>query len=68
MLTLLRRVACYEIKLYASNFSHRSTCVVGINDIVDRTYRGCPQGCICGPLIRNIMMDPLIKQLEGICG
>lgn len=63
----LREGGCREIKLWQSYFSGREACVLGVNQTVGMdVVRGCPQGSICGPFIWNIMMDPLLRQLERL--
>lgn len=69
MFSRLREANCLEIKLWDSYFSHRSASVIGTNDIVYRdVVRDCSQRSTCGPFKWNIIMNPLLIQLGGMCG
>lgn len=64
----LEGTGCLEIALWRSYFSDRRAVVVGANssECVD-VVRGCPQGSICGPFVWNLMMDPLLHELDARC-
>lgn len=69
--SVIRRLdecGCRVLALWKSYFSGRNAWVLGENDRVGiEVVRGCPQGSICGPFIWNLMMDPLLWQLELMC-
>lgn len=68
VLQRLSVLGCPEIALWQSYFSDRRACVIGVNECVwCDVVRGCPQGSICGPFIWDMMMDPLLTELETVC-
>ena len=65
----LNEVGCKDLALWQSYFSERRACVVGSTASIGTVWwnveRGCPQGSVCGPYIWNLMMDTLLRQIEG---
>lgn len=65
----LEELGCRELALCRSYFTNQQAVVVGTNEEVRvDVVRGCPQDSIAGPLLWNIMIDPLLHSLSNRCG
>ncbi|KAJ3661589.1 hypothetical protein Zmor_005980 [Zophobas morio] len=65
LLNRLREIGCEEIDVWKDYFSERYVCVKGeVTEVWKKAERGCPQGSVCGPVMWNLMMDVLLKELE----
>lgn len=61
-------VGCPETSCWSSYFRNRKAIVCEGNLSVQvEVVRGCPQGSVDGPQFWNIMIDPLLQQLNQIC-
>lgn len=69
ILTRLEEISYRELELWRSYFTNRQAVGVGASEEVRvDVVRGFPQGSIAGPLLWNIMIDPLLHGLSNWCG
>ncbi len=62
----LVEIGARDLGLWKSYFKDRKVTLEGHTQKITRgVSRGCPQGSICGPFIWNLMMDPLLRQVEN---
>ncbi len=65
LLKRLLEIGCKEMYVWNDYFSERYVCVKGeVTEIWKKAERGCPQGSVCGPVMWNLMMDVLLRELE----
>ena len=65
LLNRLWEIGCEETDVWKDYFSERYVCVKGeVTEVWKKAEQGCPQGSVCGPVMWNLMMDVLLKELE----
>lgn len=65
ILEKLEELGVPEIETWRSYFRDREVCMQGrVAEIRREVRKGCPQGSVCGPVLWNLAMDSLLRDLE----